>query len=231
MKLARRCARREVLTAGLVATVGRTGAAAGHARPPRHVRPSPARAPRRSTSPRPGDESPLDLVAVTAYPAMGTSSYEKRVLARINAVRSQHGLRGLAVAPCASTVANHWSAHLAATDTFTHQSMSGLLRRCHANYAGETLGRATVSPKTLVKHVDALRAAPPHPAEPHPAPDRRRRHPEPPGRVGRDRELHAVLTGLPRAVLRGAVYQVMPRNWRFPWEVPHGKRQFSCITW
>lgn len=95
--------------------------------------------------------TPLDLVAVTAYPAMGTSSYEKRVLARINAVRGRHGLRGLTVAACASTVANRWSAHLAATGTFTHQSMSGLLRRCHASYAGETLGRATVSPKTLVK--------------------------------------------------------------------------------
>ncbi len=94
--------------------------------------------------------TPLNLVAVTAYPAMGTSAYEKRVLARINAVRSQHGLRGLTVAACATTVANRWSAHLAATGTFTHQSMSGLLRRCHASYAGETLGRATVSPKTLV---------------------------------------------------------------------------------
>ncbi len=108
---------------------------------------------------RGGSSSPLLLVAQSAYPAIGRASYEKRVLDRVNKVRHQHDLRKLTVARCTDRFATRWSAHLAAADSFRHQSMTRLLNRCHAQYAGETLGRGTITPRTLVK---MWMASPPH---------------------------------------------------------------------
>jgi uncharacterized protein YkwD len=94
--------------------------------------------------------SPVALVDQAASPALSTDTYEARVLKRVNAARAHHGLRALALAPCAVRVANRWSAHLASTGTFVHQSMQRLLRRCDARYVGETLGRGAMTPRTLV---------------------------------------------------------------------------------
>jgi uncharacterized protein YkwD len=94
--------------------------------------------------------SPVALVGQPASPALSTDTYEARVLARVNAARAHHGRRALTLAPCAVRVANRWSAHLASTGAFVHQSMQKLLRRCDAHYVGETLGRGAMTPKTLV---------------------------------------------------------------------------------
>jgi uncharacterized protein YkwD len=91
------------------------------------------------------------LAAQTAYPSLSTGSYETKVAAAINRVRARHHLRALTAAKCTTTVATRWSAHLAATDTFVHQSMQRLLKRCDARYAGETLARGSVSPNRIVR--------------------------------------------------------------------------------
>ena len=94
--------------------------------------------------------APIEMVAQSAFPAMSTSTYERRVLRHVNRVRHGHGLRALTFAPCTNQAANRWSAHLAATNSLQHQSMTSLLRRCDAHYAGETLGLGTVYPGKLV---------------------------------------------------------------------------------
>ncbi len=92
----------------------------------------------------------LDLIAVTASPAVSSGSYEGQVGAAVNAVRRQHGLRSLTWQRCTDRMAEGWSAMLASTGGFYHRSMSTVLRGCHARYAGETLGRGQISPQTLV---------------------------------------------------------------------------------
>lgn len=86
-----------------------------------------------------------------AKPALSASGYETKVLAGINRVRHRHHLPSVTTAPCAVRVATRWSTHLAATDTFEHQSMQKLLKTCDARYVGEVLGRGSVSPNRLVR--------------------------------------------------------------------------------
>jgi uncharacterized protein YkwD len=83
-------------------------------------------------------------------PAMATSSYEKQVQYWINVRRAHHGLHKLRLASCTDAVAERWGEHLASTDTFYHQSMTTILDKCNAYYAGETLGRGAITPKRLV---------------------------------------------------------------------------------
>lgn len=92
----------------------------------------------------------IEVAAASAYPAFSAADYEHRVLHFINVARHRHHLRPLTSASCAEHVASRWSNHLAATDSFYHQSMPRLLRVCHAHYVGETLGRGMVGPRTLV---------------------------------------------------------------------------------
>jgi len=102
------------------------------------------------------------LASVTTAPrspAQVARSYERHVVAVINAVRHRHHLGALRFASCTQGVATRWSARLASTDTFAHQSMQRLLARCHARYVGETLGRGAISPGTLVS---MWMASPPH---------------------------------------------------------------------
>lgn len=86
-----------------------------------------------------------------AYPSMTTGTYERRVKRQINIKRHQHGLGGLRLASCTDRVAEDWSQYLAANNLFYHQSMSTILNRCNATYAGETLGKGQISPKRLVR--------------------------------------------------------------------------------
>jgi uncharacterized protein YkwD len=88
--------------------------------------------------------------AVMVSPAIGTSSYENRVQHWINVRRSHHGLHTLRVASCTDQVAENWGRYLAVNDEFFHQSMTTILNKCNAYYAGETLGRGAISPKRLV---------------------------------------------------------------------------------
>jgi uncharacterized protein YkwD len=103
--------------------------------------------------------APVALVAQAAFPAFSRRYYERRVLNLVNRTRERHHLGKVSPASCTDKVANRWSAHLATTNAFKHQSMTSLLRRCHARYVGEVLGRGTIKPATLV---DMWMHSPPH---------------------------------------------------------------------
>jgi len=95
--------------------------------------------------------SRVDNVAAQVSPAFTSSHYEKAVQYWINVQRRHHGLRTLRLAACTDRVAERWSSHLASSGAFYHQSMTRLLYRCDAYYAGETLGRGSIRPRTLVR--------------------------------------------------------------------------------
>jgi uncharacterized protein YkwD len=82
---------------------------------------------------------------------IGPNAYETGVQYWINRVRHEHALSRLRIATCTDEVAERWSAHLAKTNEFYHQSMYDLLDRCDAQYAGETLGRGGMTPRHLVQ--------------------------------------------------------------------------------
>ncbi len=89
------------------------------------------------------------LAATTVLSAPDT--YEQQVQRLVNVRRANHGLPRLRLASCADASAERWSRYLAANHAFFHQSMSDLLERCNAVYAGETLGRGTMPPRMLVQ--------------------------------------------------------------------------------
>ncbi len=78
------------------------------------------------------------------------ATYENQVIYYINVQRHLGGLRSVTSAGCPESTSALWATHLASTDGFYHQSMYTLLDKCHAHYAGETLGRGDISPETLV---------------------------------------------------------------------------------
>jgi uncharacterized protein YkwD len=77
--------------------------------------------------------------------------YEERVQRLVNRRRASRELPRLRVAACAEQAAEEWSAFLALNGLFEHRSMTQVLDRCNARYAGETLGRGTMSPRKLVR--------------------------------------------------------------------------------
>ena len=95
--------------------------------------------------------SVVSTSASQSYPAIAPSTYESRVQHLINNRREAHNLGPLRLASCTDEVAERWSSYLAQNDLFYHQDMQKLLKRCHAMYAGETLGRGAISPRTLVR--------------------------------------------------------------------------------
>lgn len=93
-----------------------------------------------------------EVVAVTAAAAEEThAGYEKRVRHWINVRRDQHGLSQLGTARCATRLATRWSEHLVRTDGFHHRDMQVVLNRCEATWAGETLGKGSITPRRLVR--------------------------------------------------------------------------------
>jgi uncharacterized protein YkwD len=94
--------------------------------------------------------APSTATARSAFPAYSANVYEQQVQYYVNVQRRAHHLAPLSMAGCADSVAERWSAYLAAHDAFYHQSMNRLLVKCDAYYAGETLGRGAITPKTLV---------------------------------------------------------------------------------
>lgn len=83
--------------------------------------------------------------------AFTLGEYERRVQRLVNRRRANHDLRRLRLADCPETTSKRWSRHLAEENEFYHQSMSSVLERCDAVYAGETLGRGTMRPRKLVR--------------------------------------------------------------------------------
>jgi uncharacterized protein YkwD len=104
-----------------------------------------------AVAPGPSDSTAVTNIAVQASPGYSTTYYERNVQAWVNQVRRQHGRKPLTLAACADTSAERWAARLATRDAFYHQSMNALLRRCDARYAGETLGRGSITPRRLVQ--------------------------------------------------------------------------------
>jgi uncharacterized protein YkwD len=104
-----------------------------------------------TTTASPAVTSPsIELSAVAARPAYATQSYEDQVKYYVNTERRKRGLPALAWNTCTDSSAERWAAHLSSQNAFYHQSMTALLRRCHARYAGETLAKGNITPRTLV---------------------------------------------------------------------------------
>jgi uncharacterized protein YkwD len=106
-----------------------------------------------AVAPSTASAAPVATVLVSsraASPAFTSAYYENSVQYWVNRVRKAHHLRPLRLATCTDAVAERWSAYLAATNGFYHQSMTKLLYKCNAYYAGETLGRGSIKPRTLV---------------------------------------------------------------------------------
>lgn len=77
--------------------------------------------------------------------------YERRVQRLVNRRRANRDVPRLRVAACPERVAQEWSTFLALNGLFEHRSMTEVLDRCDARYAGETLGRGSMSPRKLVR--------------------------------------------------------------------------------
>jgi uncharacterized protein YkwD len=92
----------------------------------------------------------IELSAVAVRPAYDAQTYENQVKLYVNNERRKRGLPALTWATCTDTVAERWASYLASHDAFYHQSMTALLRRCNARYAGETLAKGNITPSTLV---------------------------------------------------------------------------------
>jgi uncharacterized protein YkwD len=99
----------------------------------------------------PSDAIQTKTVAATTSTSSAPDIYEQRVQRLVNKRRANHGLRSLRLSTCADGTAEKWSRYLAANDAFFHQSMTNVLDTCDARYAGETLGRGTMTPRKLVR--------------------------------------------------------------------------------
>lgn len=95
--------------------------------------------------------APTASATTAVSPAMAPDTYESRIEYWINRKRGRHGLPAVRLARCADLVAERWARYLADNDAFYHQSMTDVLNRCDASWAGETLGRGAVSPRRLVR--------------------------------------------------------------------------------
>jgi uncharacterized protein YkwD len=99
----------------------------------------------------PADAIQTKTVAATTSTSSAPDIYEQRVQRLVNKRRANHGLQSLRLSTCADGTAERWSRYLAANDEFFHQSMTNVLDTCEAQYAGETLGRGTMTPRKLVR--------------------------------------------------------------------------------
>lgn len=104
-----------------------------------------------ATATAPSGAVQVDSLALTQSATTSISTYETKVQKLINQRRANRGLVRLRLASCPEGTSKRWSQHLAATDSFYHQSMGTVLSKCDATYAGETLGRGTMSPRKLVR--------------------------------------------------------------------------------
>jgi uncharacterized protein YkwD len=87
---------------------------------------------------------------LTLAPLSTAAQYEADVVKATNAQRTSRGLPALTVTSCLQSLASKWAAHLAATGTFTHQSLGPFLTDCHANSAGENIAMGNVTAANVV---------------------------------------------------------------------------------
>jgi len=86
----------------------------------------------------------------SAVMSMSSGTYESKVQYFVNQKRANRGLPKLRLESCTDGTAERWAKYLAEKDAFYHQDMGTILNKCNAYYAGETLGRGTISPYRLV---------------------------------------------------------------------------------
>ena len=104
-----------------------------------------------TTTAAPATAAQTQTATATTATALMADTYERRVQRLVNRRRAHRNLPRLRLAACPDRVAEEWSLHLAVTRLFEHRSMTYVLRRCDARYAGETLGRGSMSPRKLVR--------------------------------------------------------------------------------
>lgn len=110
---------------------------------------------------------PAAVVAAPSAQAYTPSSatvvnYESQLVRQINYQRVKYHrpmLTAGRTAACPDYYANQWSAYLARTGAFYHQSMTRLLSRCHASIAAENLARGNVS---VARFITAWMLSPGH---------------------------------------------------------------------
>ncbi len=99
----------------------------------------------------PASTAATPVMSESATPSVEPATYEQRVRVLVNRQRVAHGLPALRFVRCANGTATRWSRHLASTGSFYHQDMGQVLDACNATYAGETLGRGSITPRRLVR--------------------------------------------------------------------------------
>ena len=71
------------------------------------------------------------------------ASFDSQVLYWTNVQRAKFGLRTLASGPCVDRFAENWTVKLAARDSFSHQGLRPILKRCHRRTAAENIATAS----------------------------------------------------------------------------------------
>lgn len=81
------------------------------------------------------------------------ASYDSQVLWWTNVARRQHGVAPLRAGACVDRFAEHWTVRMAARDSFRHQGLRPILRRCHRHAAAENIayGGGSMSPSQVVQ--------------------------------------------------------------------------------
>jgi uncharacterized protein YkwD len=81
-----------------------------------------------------------------------SGSFDSQVLYWTNVARQQHGLRALRAGVCVDKFAERWTARMAARNSFRHQALRPILKRCHRHAAAENIayGYGSMSPSQVV---------------------------------------------------------------------------------
>lgn len=97
-----------------------------------------------------GDAAEAAL-STTTVRAMSSDTYEQQVQYWINQERARRGKVRLRGQTCTDSLSERWSRRLADSGQFYHQSLDPFFSRCGARYAGETLARGVIDPRTVVR--------------------------------------------------------------------------------
>jgi uncharacterized protein YkwD len=92
--------------------------------------------------------APAPAPQVTVVDAATTFAQQIAVL--VNVERAAAGLAPLRVSTCAGGFASTWSAHMAASGDFSHQSLTPIMDGCGARGAGENIAYGGTSPEQFM---------------------------------------------------------------------------------
>ncbi|MCW2724839.1 MAG: uncharacterized protein JWN35_1760 [Frankiales bacterium] len=85
-----------------------------------------------------------------AAPTLTPQAYAARVAVLVNQQRARAKLRPLTVSACATRFAGAWSARMAKTGAFDHQSLRPIMTGCKARGAGENIAYGSVTPDQMM---------------------------------------------------------------------------------